>query len=423
MRRRRTDRIIKDLNSKIVFLTGPRQVGKTWLAQDIAREFAHPLYLNYDNRGDRDIIEKEAWLDSTDLIIFDEIHKMPEWKTYIKGVFDTKPEKLKILVTGSTRLEYFRQTGDSLSGRFFTHRLFPFSAGELAAAGLAPDIDRLISRGGFPEPFLADGSVQEVGYFMDSPRNFMFFSSKKHEIATFTPVSEKFETFRTLPSSDGAPSNDGEIFARRWRKQYVDGLIREDVLDFENFSDFKSLTLCLELLRSRVGSPVSYSSLARDIGIAPNTVKKYIQVFQELYIIFLVSPFSENIARSLLKEPKIYFFDTALVEGDEGVKFENLVALALAKEAAAEEDVRGVSAALHYIRTKDGREVDFCYVRGGKAQYLMETKLSDSNISKNLHYFCTLYHIPGIQLVKNLKRERQEGIEVRSAATWLAELE
>jgi uncharacterized protein len=377
MTRRRTDRIIKDLKSKIVFLTGPRQVGKTWLARDIAGKYTHPLYLNYDSRADREIIEKEAWLDSTDLIIFDEIHKMPGWKTYIKGVFDTKPEKLRILVTGSARLEYFRQTGDSLSGRFFTHRLFPFSSGELAAAGAPPDLDRLIKRGGFPEPYLADD----------------------------------------------APSEDGETFARRWRKQYVDGLIREDVLDFEKFSDFKSLKLCLELLRSRVGSPVSYSSIAGDIGIAPNTIKKYIQIFQELYIIFLVSPFSENIARSLLKEPKIYFFDTALVDGDEGIKFENLAALALAKQAAAEEDTSGRTAALQYIRTKDGREVDFCYVRGGKPQNLMEVKLSDSNISRNLHYFCSHYNIPGIQLVKNLKRERQEGIEVRSASAWLSELE
>ena len=390
MNRRRKNQILKDLDSKIIFLTGPRQVGKTWLARDIAREFARPVYLNYDSRGDREIIEKEAWLASTDFLVFDEIHKMPDWKTYIKGVFDTKPANLKILITGSARLEYFRQTGDSLSGRFFTHRLFPFSPGELAAVSIDPqsakgmdcgavgfplDLNRLISRGGFPEPFLAED----------------------------------------------------DDYAQRWRKHYVDGLIREDVLDFERFSDFKSIKLCLELLRSRVGSPVSYSSIAGDIGISPNTVKKYINIFEELYIVFRVSPFIKNIARSILKEPKIYFFDTALVEGDEGIKFENLTALALAKTAAAEEDIRGISASLHYVRTKDGREVDFCYASGGKAQYLLETKLSDSNISNNLHYFCTQYNIPGIQLVKNLKRERRSSteapIEVRLAETWLAELE
>ena len=382
MTRRRKAQILKDLDSKIVFLTGPRQVGKTWLAHDISGEFAHPVYLNYDSRADREIIKKEAWLSSTDLLVFDEIHKMPGWKTYIKGIFDTKPARLKMLVTGSARLEYFRQTGESLSGRFFSHRLFPFSAGELIAAGAPADLDRLISRGGFPEPFLAEGTSEE-----------------------------------------------GAVFAQRWRKQYVDGLIREDVLDFEKFNDFKSLKLCLELLRGRVGSPVSYASIARDLGIAPNTVKKYIQVFEELYIVFRVTPFAGDsagqgsIARSLLKEPKLYFFDTPLVDGDEGIKFENLVALALAKEAAAEEDLRGIPASLHYVRTKDGREVDFCYVVNGKARFFCETKLSDSNISKNLHYFCTRYNIQGMQLVKNIKHERQEGIEVRSAETWLAELE
>jgi len=250
--------------------------------------------------------------------------------------------------------------------------------GELKVIGSSISIDHLINRSGFPEPLLAED----------------------------------------------------EDFAQRWRKQYVDGLVRDDVFDFEKFSDYKSLKFCLELLKSRVGSTISYASIARDLGVSPNTVKKYIQVFEELYIIFRLTPFTGNsakkgseIVRSILKEPKLYFFDTALVDGDEGIKFENLTALALLKQAAAEEDLKGVSASVHYVKTKDGKEVDFCYVCDGKPQYLLETKLSDSNISKALYYFYIKYNIRSIQLVKNLKRERQEGVEVLAAENWLSGLE
>lgn len=214
-----------------------------------------------------------------------------------------------------------------------------------------------------------------------------------------------------------------DSWALRWRNQYTDGLIREDVLDFEKISDFKSLSLTLELLRKRVGSPLSYSSIARDLEIAPNTVKKYIQIFEALYIVFRLTPFTDNIARSLLKEPKLYFYDTGMVLGDEGIKFENLAALSLAKEAAAAEDIRGIRSTLHYLKTKDGREVDFCYVENGAIRFLAETKLSDANISKNLAYFTEKYGAPGVQIVKNLKRERTQGpVALRRADGFLREL-
>ena len=162
MYRKQIDYILKDLDKKIVFIVGPRQVGKTWLAMEIGKQFNKTTYLNYDSFEDRQIIKNEAWLNSTELLILDELHKMSSWKNYLKGVFDTKPTSLKILVTGSARLDTFRQTGDSLAGRFFVHHLFPFSISELKDKPISSDINHFIIRGGFPEPFLSDTDVDAI---------------------------------------------------------------------------------------------------------------------------------------------------------------------------------------------------------------------------------------------------------------------
>lgn len=363
--------IINDLPKKMVFLTGPRQVGKTWLAKDIAGSFPENVYLNYDSAEDREIIRQEAWLDTTKLLILDELHKMPGWKNYLKGVYDTKSEHLMVLVTGSARLEAFRQGGDSLAGRFFRHRLMPFSPAELSHVGVSVDPENLLAQGGFPEPFLADNPVD----------------------------------------------------ADRWRMQYIDGLIRTDILDFERIHDFRAMQLLLDLLRSRTGSPVSNQSIAEDIQIAPNTVKKYVQILESLYIIFRVHPFSRNIARSILKEPKIYFFDTGLVKGDEGAKFENMTALCLLKHVYGLVDFQGRPYALHYLKTKEKKEVDFCIVNDDKPELFIEVKRSDPKPTNALLYFTNKYAVPGMQLVLRLKREKQaKGVEIRRGLDYLKSL-
>jgi len=105
------DAIKKDLQKKMIILTGPRQVGKTWLAKELMKEFRHPQYLNYDNVGDARIIHKQSWPVEADMLILDEIHKMKNWKGFLKGTFDTRPKHQAILVTGSARLDTFWQTG------------------------------------------------------------------------------------------------------------------------------------------------------------------------------------------------------------------------------------------------------------------------------------------------------------------------
>ena len=367
MERKQKNLILKDLKKKMVLLSGPRQVGKTWLAMEIAKSFSDSVYLNYDSIEDRKIIKKEAWLPKTRLLILDEIYKMPGWKNYLKGVYDTRTEKMMILVTGSARLEAFRQSGDSLAGRYFTHRLLPFSPSEVGS----DDLERFMNRGGFPEPFLSEEDVE----------------------------------------------------ADRWRMQYIDGLIRTDILDFERIHDLKAIQLVLRLLRSKVGSPVSYKSISEDVGIALNTVRKYIQVLEALYIVFRVPPFSTNIARSIIKEPKIYFFDTGMVEGDKGLRFENMVAVSLLKHAYGVEDYLGKPCSLNYLRTKEGLEVDFCLVKSDKPDLMIEAKRSDSMPGRSILYFNKRYGIPGLQAVLHLKKERMEkSIEIRNAADYLKSL-
>ena len=370
MERLQKQQILKDLNKKIVFIIGPRQVGKTWLAKDIAKNFNKPVYLNYDSIQDKKIIHSESWLNSTDLLIIDELHKMKGWKNYLKGVFDTKPEKMKILVTGSARLATFQKSGDSLAGRFFSHTLLPFSPAELSGTDYN-DIKHFLERGGFPEPFLANNL------------------------------------------------ND----ANRWRYEYINGLIRTDILDFENIHNLKSIEMVLELLRLRIGSKISYSSIAQDIGISPNTVKKYIQVLEALFIVFRVTPFSKNIARSLMKDPKIYFYDSGMVKGNSGALAENLTATCLLKYVSGKTENTGIKWELNYIRTKDKKEVDFCIVKDSNLEHLVEVKYSNSNLSPTLVNFSQKLDVKGSQVIFNLKREqKKDRIEIRDAFSFLSEL-
>ncbi len=362
--------IQQDLQKKMVFLVGPRQVGKTWLAKEVAKEYKNPFYLNYDHPDDRNIIMQRAWLNDVDLLIFDELHKMSGWKNYLKGVFDTGTGQ-HILVTGSARLHTFRQAGDSLAGRYFAHRLLPFSPAELMRTGSNITVKQLLKRGGFPEPLVAENDIE----------------------------------------------------ADRWRRQYMDSLIRTDILDFERIHDLRAIQLLLELLRRRVGSPISYKSLAEDLQIAPNTVKKYIQIFEALFIVFRITPFSRNISRSLLKEPKIYFYDQGMIVGNQGAQLENLVAVSLYKHILEREDQTGKYLALNYLRTKEGKEVDFCIVEDEQIEKMIEVKTSDTKPDKNLVYFSTRHPFPALQIVGQLKKEyKVNGIEIRNVEKFLHQL-
>lgn len=363
--------ILKDLEKKIVLIVGPRQAGKTWLAKDIAREFKNSVYLNFDQILDRKIITSQSWLPSTDLLILDELHKMQNWKNYLKGVFDTKPENMRILITGSARLDIYNQLGDPLAGHYFRHRLLPLSLAELTQLDEPVSLERLMVRSGFPEPYLAENDIE----------------------------------------------------ANRWRLQYISSILSTDIFEIDKIYNIKAMQLVFDMLRNRVGSPISYQSLAEDIAVSPTTIKKYVQILEELFIIFRVTPYSKNIARSLLKEPKLYFFDTGLVQGDEGSKLENMVAVSLLKHAYAMTDYKAEEYELRYLRTKEGTEVDFALVCQDKIEVMIEVKHADSSPSPSLVQLHKKYNYPAIQLVKFIRNEHErDEIKILSVEKYLAQL-
>lgn len=373
MKRKIYNKIVSDLKKKMVFIVGPRQVGKTWLAKEIMKEYKNPIYLNFDNSEHREIIKKQSWLKDVDLIVFDEIHKMPKWKNYLKGVYDTKPDTIHILVTGSARMDAFKKVGDSLAGRFYVHHLFPFTLAELKDSGLNNLADLLMERSGFPEPLLA--------------------------------------------------TNNEDV--NRWRSLYTESLLGQDVLEFQDIDKINAIRLVYQSLKNKVGSTISYSNIARDIGISPVTVKKYIEILEAIYVVFTIRPYTNKISRSILKEPKIYFFDYALIS-DMGAKFENFVALSVYKHIKLKNDEQGSSYSLGFLKTKENKEVDFAISdNDNKLLEIIEAKLSDSEVSKTLEYFLERYKVLGTQVVYNLSIERisKNGAQIRKAEKYLENLE
>ena len=203
-------------------------------------------------------------------------------------------------------------------------------------------------------------------------------------------------------------SNETEAkeFSARWKKQYYTDLIREDILEYSRIHELKTMKYLLELLRSKVGSPLSYKALAEDLQVSPNTIKKYVQILESLYIIFLVRPFHKNVARSILKEPKFYFYDSSYIDTGEGIVLENTIAVSLLKHVQYLNDTKGTDIVLNYIRTKNGKEVDFVITENYIPSHIIEVKLSNKNPSSSLLYFSQRFsNAKSIQLVHNLQQE------------------
>lgn len=338
------ERVRADIEEKMVFIAGPRQVGKTTLALSMLpgeQDETSPAYLNWDSLENRALILAAELPARQKLIIFDEIHKYAKWRNLVKGLYDKNRSSVSFIITGSARLDYYRKGGDSLQGRYHYHRLHPFSATELSARPDADLVQQLLKFGGFPEPF--------------------------------TKASDRFH--------------------RRWLRQISNRVIHEDLNDLEKVREISNLDLLLHHLPSCVGSPLSVNSLSKLLQAAPQTVENWLSMFERLYLSYRIPPFGGKKIRAVKKEKKLYFWDWSRVS-DTGPRFENMVAGHLLKYCHALEDSEGHDMELRYVRDTDGREVDFVILRDGSPEFAVECRTGERKASAACRYFRERTDIP-----------------------------
>jgi predicted AAA+ superfamily ATPase len=313
----------------MVFVAGPRQVGKTTLAQRLLGR--RPGYLNWDAASDREAILRGE-LARSSFWVFDEIHKYRLWRRVLKGLWDKRHATQRILVTGSARLDFYRYGGDSLQGRYHLLRLHPLSVGELGLATTA-ELRDLLTLGGFPEPFFG-GDEQE---------------------------------------------------ARRWSREYRNLLVREELTSLERVTDLGRVELLMLRLPELVGAPLSLNALREDLQVSHATVANWVAILERLYAVFRVVPFGAPRIRAVKKEQKHYHLDWTVVPGG-AQRFENLVGAHLLKWVHFRQDTEGRDVDLRYFRDVDGREVDFVVVEGRRPTHLIECKWADAPVDGALRY-------------------------------------
>jgi hypothetical protein len=367
-RRYLTPQVKQDLGRKMVFLAGPRQVGKTTLLRMLPS--AARGYLSWDVPEDRERILRRQF-PLARLWVFDEIHKYRAWRNYLKGAYDARPKGTKILVTGSARLELYRFEGDSLQGRYHMLRLHPLSAAELRLSTEA-ELRELLTLGGFPEPYLGGSEVE----------------------------------------------------ARRWSREHRNLLIREEVTSLERVQDLGTLELLMLRLPELVGSPLSINAVREDLQVSHKTVARWLGVFERLYAIVRLSPFGAPTIRAVKKEQKHYHLDWSVIPND-AARFENLVACHLLKWVHYQQDTQGRDLELRYFRDTDGREVDFVVVERRRPLVCVECKWADTPVDKSLRYFrvrfpdCDAWQISATGSKDYVDRD---GIRVAPALTLLKTL-
>jgi predicted AAA+ superfamily ATPase len=340
-----------------VFINGPRQAGKSTFAEAFGRGYRHTFYANYDDinlRAAEIAAPGQTFADIEEgLVVLDEIQYVPETFLALKVKIDQcrrKKQRLKFLLTGSADIMLLPRLSEALVGRMYVRTLYPFSAAEI-----------LGERGGFL-----------AGLFAGPPDPARHFSrtavSRIIPRATFPQLALEVE--------DKAP----------WCRNYLSTLLERDVRRLSDIDRIEIMPRMLSLLANRVGGLLNDADLALAVKASQPTVKRYRILLNGVFLTFLLPPWFKNLEKRLVKSPKVYFTDTALlchilgflpeeIEAKRpdlyGFILENFVASELSKQLALMNDGK-----LYHFRTGDQKEIDFVIEKRDGSLLALEVKAS-----------------------------------------------
>lgn len=356
-------------HTRVAALTGARQTGKTTLCETLLPELLQrsATYISFDDPDERLRFKKSAVsileAITSPLVILDEVQKCPNLFDPLKLVADREtrkpPEEQKTFVlTGSSQLLMMKNIRETLAGRVALCHLYPFSLHELADSNASPLLTRIWQNQAV--------SISDLEQVELAP------PSRKRKLRALCEGSQSWGGYPPVWQRQG----DAERLA--WLKDYRKTYLERDIADVGNVANIDTFALAQKLLCARTANVLSVSDVARDLGVAVNTVKRYLELLTMTFQCVLLPPWYENSGKRLIKSPKIFFPDVGLnrailgdLTNDRGASYESWVLAELLKW----KQLQPVEPELYYYRTAAGMEIDF--LLAGKSGIIpIECKLS-----------------------------------------------
>ncbi|MCF7820251.1 MAG: ATP-binding protein [Candidatus Pacebacteria bacterium] len=352
---------------QVLVLLGSRQVGKTTISKKI---FPQANYILVDNEPIRKILEtydifayKNLMDKNANYLIIDEIHLLSDPGRATKIIYDPI-EDVKLIITGSSSFHIKNKTSESLAGRKIDYRIYPLTFSEyLVQKNIEKELNFNIL-----ENLVAEKELKDKKYKFD-----------------LNSILEDVLIYGQYPYNINYPRD------KKYLLNFVDSLIFKDVLEL-NLIDDKRLALnLLRLLASQIGNLINYSELASSLGADQRKIKRYIEIFEQSFIIFRLYPFSRNKRNEIIKTAKIYFYDlgvrNALLENfselylrvDKGALFENFIISEVIKTISYSD----LGYKIYYWRNKQGAEMDLILENNSTHKLIgVEIKYKKRTISK-----------------------------------------